>query len=1150
MNDKEIKSPELIYFEDLLTINGILFTPREIDVIACLLSARGTKKIASFLSILPKTVRNHIHNIMIKLACNSRDRIIDFIERSNKLPLLKKHYIHLLIQSAFEKSIKEISRFKRNELPSCLLIYWVDKNSKKFLVDFLETHLKLMGIKVSLERRKKYQSLLELLHEPRREHQVIYVVHNVPVKEVQKNPTFVTEETSHTHHSLRANLPLFLFSNREGHKESSQAFIGHSFVDFTEQENYYFLFFEILRKLFPNINNIEKIFSDFKQQYEATQNLDTSTTNLTYLKGNHLKARKNKPFKGLYRFIIIKNKFLISILFLLISLLIMFLIFKENNIAIRQLETLSIRSDLSTPSESVFLNRPELISKIDDKLKRQKGIQSVALIGIGGIGKTTVARYYALQQKASVIWEINAETNESLYDSFERLASVLSKTDEDRKALRRVQEIQNPTQRIERLFEFAKEKLKHSPNWFLIFDNVEKFTDIQKYFPHDVGTWGQGKIILTTRDGNIKNNKHVHEVIQVEELSPDQKLNLFFKILGYGEVPLFKLSQAKEAKEFLENIPPFPLDVSLAAYYLKSTNASFKYYLNILEEQNSDFLDIQEKLLKESGDYTKTRYSIIAASIHHLLKVHKDFSDLLLFVSLIDSQNVPVDLLRKYKSGVSLDNFIYHLKKYSLINNESQASSFSFPLISIHRCTQQVALAYLTKMLKLKENPQILQPISNTIENFMIDAIDKEDISSMKFSIRHAETFLNHSNLLTNNIKGSIHGELGRIYLFEGKCIRAITYLEKSISELNKHHNKNFIKIAHVLAYLGIAHRVLGNYQKAKDLLANSYSIYKPHSSKYYSEVASILAFLGDTYRELGNYAKAQNLLDESIIIYKKHLSENHAGLARALTWLGMVYRGQGKYQKAQDLLEESYRNFHNISKNHTGVAMTLAFLGNINNELGYHKKAKDLLERSLIVYKQHFSEEHVAVARAFAFLGAVNGDLGEYDKAKDLLNKSLAILGKNLSKEHTDVNWALTHLGIIHRALGNYDKAKKLFEDSIKSCEKHPVKTAYILKNLGQTYFLEGNMKAAEDLLKKSLSIFQHNKHPRSYICLESLAELFLKKSSDESNKGNKHLANDSQAQATTYLKQALQIVKIHFPKDSAHLIRIQDTLKNLGQE
>ncbi len=61
-----------IYSQHLQVINGIKLTRREIDIIAFFVCGRSAKKIAGFFSISPKTVENHVHNIMVKLGCNSR----------------------------------------------------------------------------------------------------------------------------------------------------------------------------------------------------------------------------------------------------------------------------------------------------------------------------------------------------------------------------------------------------------------------------------------------------------------------------------------------------------------------------------------------------------------------------------------------------------------------------------------------------------------------------------------------------------------------------------------------------------------------------------------------------------------------------------------------------------------------------------------------------------------------------------------------------------------------------------------------------------------------------------------------------------------------------------------------------------------------
>lgn len=97
------------FFDQLRIINGIKFTHREIDVIAFLICGRAAKKIASFFSIAPKTVENHTHNIMIKLGCNSREGIIDFIEKSDRMLMLRIYYATLLVQASFEKSLCDIA---------------------------------------------------------------------------------------------------------------------------------------------------------------------------------------------------------------------------------------------------------------------------------------------------------------------------------------------------------------------------------------------------------------------------------------------------------------------------------------------------------------------------------------------------------------------------------------------------------------------------------------------------------------------------------------------------------------------------------------------------------------------------------------------------------------------------------------------------------------------------------------------------------------------------------------------------------------------------------------------------------------------------------------------------------------------------------
>jgi DNA-binding CsgD family transcriptional regulator len=144
----QIILPQDIYETHLKAISSIAFTRREIDVMACILNCRSVKKIASILSVAPKTVENHIRNVTLKLGCHSQERIIDFVEQSEQYEVLKIYYFWLKIQSIFEGILRKIYKQIPQE-KECLFSYTGDMNHslwQKMIKD-----LGMSGIRVSLQ---------------------------------------------------------------------------------------------------------------------------------------------------------------------------------------------------------------------------------------------------------------------------------------------------------------------------------------------------------------------------------------------------------------------------------------------------------------------------------------------------------------------------------------------------------------------------------------------------------------------------------------------------------------------------------------------------------------------------------------------------------------------------------------------------------------------------------------------------------------------------------------------------------------------------------------------------------------------------------------------------------------------------------------
>ena len=1021
-----------IYSEHLAELNGVNFTCREIDVVACLLGARGTSRTASLLSISPRTVVSHMRNIMLKLDCNSRERILDFVEESGKVTLLRQHYTTLLANEVFEKSLKEVFCLKNEHTPNNLIFLLKDPRLKKSILNYLEAHLNMVDIQATVKE----------------DHDRLYLLINDA-----DDKSFKIES-----------------------------------VDLEDKEDYYLAFFDILRKLFQN-SNLEKIILDFQKQYEVIQGLADPIQSLTRDKGRKVNGFTTKT-KGLLQgkwFLMAASFFTIVVMFGSI-----FLAFKENDVpnfnkSKKASEEFYIRADLNIPMESVLLERPKLLEQIENKFKKQKGIKTVALIGIGGAGKTTLARQYAQSQKSSIIWEVNAKTSETLSSSFTKLAYALAKTEENKKILQSLQKIKNPFKREQIITQFVREQLKLHDEWFIIYDNVEKFTDIRERFPQDLTTWGQGKIILTTCNSNIQNSECVKDVFFLGELNDAQKINLFLKIMGQGEKKKFSLEEIEEIRIFIKEISPFPLDISISANYIKATNTSYKKYLMHLRSNNDEFASIQEDLLRHSGHYSKTRHNIISWSLKNLLNMHEDFAGLLLLMSLLDSQDIPKTLLSTYRSEAIVDNFIYNLKKYSFIANESPNSPLG-PTFSIHRSTQASSLLYFRKIEALRNDKKLIQSLSKALEIYASDIVDSEDFAKMKLLTSHCEAFLSHKTLLTKPIEGSIGGELGGLYYHQAHYQKAREILTESFEKFNKQTHP---RTARILTYLGNVYRELGKFEKAKSFLEQSLSIYKKSFSEHKISIARNLGYLGIVYRDLNNNKKAKYLLNQSLLLYKKHFPEKHVDIARNLGYLGHVYMSLGDY-----------------------------------------KRAISLFEQSLLIYRKHIHDNHFGITRNLTSLANAYRELGEYKEAKNMIGQSFVIYKKHFSKNNTEIAWTLAHL---QKNLNNNKKAN--FE------------IAVALRSLGQIYFLEGHLEAAENVFQKALKLFTKNSHPDRYTCLEALAEVNYKKFSLAKDTKDLHQFKRFKMRAISCLKRAEKIVKNSYSNDSSHIKRIQSKLKMLGQ-
>lgn len=1016
MTNKDLELQKAPYFLPIEAINGIKFTPREIDIIACVLGRKTAKKMAVSLHISPKTVENHIRNIMQKLECNSREGIIDFTERSKEAPLLKQRYTQLNCFEAFEQSLKELSAQTKKNHASCSFIDASEEKDHGLLTLKLEHHLKNAGVPIETRDKSTITSLDSLKNDrdARPENFLLYILSKNLVQKIQTTAEFsqLLQKESKDEGCVQ-----LLIYNKKNNATTIVQFFTNEPKNTEELMSYYYTFFDIIKCFFPTLQWVE-IFTTLKNRCAGAGdvlNVDSShqqhETSLQELREIST-AAPSIPTLRLKKW----RLPLAVVLGLTVCLSAGFISVKHR--------TERSHSDLILPIKFT-LNRPELMDEINEKLKKQNGLQTIALVGLAGSGKKVLARQYAREQDAEIVWEINAEGQETLLSSFERLAYSLSKSDVDQQALKTLLDTKNAQKREDRLLLFIREKMNAFSNWIFIFYNANDFHNIQKYMPQDC-EWGPGKVIITTTDNNIQNNKYVNQIVQVGELNEAQQMELFIKILNKGSSEQFTLDQKKVIKKFLNQIPPFPLDVSIAAYYIKETKTPYDTYIKYLNAHTPEFHQLQENVLKGTGGYEKTRHHIVSLSLKKLINSNPQYKNLLLFISLLDSKNIPRDLLYSYKDRLVVDNFIHDLNKYSLVIFTLYDLDQNVPTFSLHKNIKENISYYLNSDLKEAEDENSIPLIFTALEKYTDEIIRKEDHTRMQLMLNHCLKFAKQNQ----ENKSVAEGRTGLI--------------------------------------IGTLYYYTGNFLKSKEIFSKSIEILSSCSNSSYSALGSGLARLGNLYREFGQYEEAKRILERGLLLYTQKLPNDYIGRAFVLRHLARVYRS-----------------------------------------LGHYEKAKSLIEESLILYKNVFPTDSSQIAHSQAYLGKLYKDLGFFSKAKSLLQSTY--------------DFSVKHYG-----------------------QEHP-RTARVLRDLGQAYYLDGDVSNGETLTHQALDIFQKYDHLERYTVFENLAEFHLQKSRNALEKKEFKQAEHLKREAQTYLHQALEVIRAHFPPDSPQITRIQSKITNL---
>lgn len=689
--------------------------------------------------------------------------------------------------------------------------------------------------------------------------------------------------------------------------------------------------------------------------------------------------------------------------------------------------------------EKTIVERKNNLSELKIYFENNSNQESnpVAIIwGIGGSGKTTMASYYASKLKSDLIWQLNAKSYKSLSESFYSLLDAMSAYNEDiAKEYKRIIETSRKKELTRNLFNLIQSKLINMNNWILIFNDVEEdLGKVLSFLPLDKKLSGNGKIIITTRNDNISLSLPNAANINISELNKEAKYKLFTQIYDQDKNSHFT---KKDIENIIDNLPPYPLDISAAAYYTKISGVTSDEYIKAIKSF-SDQHHLEKEILDITGTYSLTRKEILSLSIDRIIQEDEEYKEILYLLSLMKYENIPCKLIAEFYHQSKIDKLIFSLKKHSFITkikNKNNDKTFS-----LHVSFHEFLNTYLSKNIPQNEKENYIQKFSELQKQYIIDHLRHTPKSKEEY--KNQINFINQMKVFLDNVSSDMKKLPYELIYRVGNKIYILGDLKASeklllLADKKMANSKNRFVHSNIRTTLAAIYTNQGLYQKSIEYSLLALQDLKNPTDRQYNQISSTYSHLADSYRAIGDYEKAKYYNVKSYELFKNRYAKHNRvndkkSMHFASVFLGSFFNEIGRLKDAEQLLTETIKfneeNGHIIRK-----AWALTYLGQNQLLRNKHIDAAKSLNYSYELFKSIYGDYGYYTLKVRDFMGLNLAYLGDIEKGRLILLQNLDYYQKNYKIMNVNIAYILNYLATLEEVAQNREDARKYYENSLE---------------------------------------------------------------------------------------------------------------------
>ena len=721
------------------------------------------------------------------------------------------------------------------------------------------------------------------------------------------------------------------------------------------------------------------------------------------------------------------------------------------------------------PRIAGFTGRADALDRLDAILTQDKPaavtqVSRAAVLGMGGVGKTSLAVEYAhrFRNLYDGVWWCPAETHTGLMTSLATLAVEF--------------EVASPEEaEIEKAAKAALRRLAEQREiWLLVYDNVTTPEEIVDLLPA-----AGARVLITSRfaDWSEWADEVSLDVLPLEEATA-------FLQARTGR------SDEAGARTLVEALGQLPLALDHAAATCKRTQMSFAAYAT----KASSLIAAAPR----GASYPRSVAATFDLAIDDAVAQCPAADVLMAFLGHCAPERIPMTLIEG-----AIDDETERMEALAALSEVSLVKHDPFedgaPAVTVHRLVQAVARARANANATAQRAVECLiarlattypDEYNNPASWPRCAPLTPHLLASCETEMADAATSAQQADLL-DRAGNYFHGRdvyAGARPLFE----RALAIREKVLGP-------EHLDTATSLNNLAMLLKDQGDLAGARPLLERALAVYETALGPEHSGIATSLNNFALLLQYQGDLAGARPLFERALAIREKVVGPEHLDTATSLNNFAMLLQVLGDLAGARPLFERALAIREKVlGPEHPYTATGLNNFAMLLQALGDLAGARPLFERALAIREKVLGPEHSGTATSLNDFAMLLQAIGDLAGARPLCERALAIREKVVGPEHRDTAKSLNNLAMLLQDQGDLAGARPLFERALAVYETalgHDHSgTATSLNNLAMLLKAQGDLAGARPLFERALAVYEKvlgPEHPHTATSLNNLAML-----------------------------------------------------------